>query len=314
MLVKYEVITLKSGTTDITRILNQYDLIQDEDYKLRNNAEFKSKGGRSNKNEYYLHPRAFKICLMRSRNEKKYARYYLLLEEAVKYYSDYQTELNKKYIIKYKEKINKQKELIIEKNDNINKLQIDIQQLIKSNEQLIKKNDETSNEVKQVLKINKRLEKKSNKMELQLNETLERLDITNYKLDETKDELGDTSEKLDLVAKKLDIATDDRVVKPKKIILNEYFVVIKNPEATYKYYIIRGQKRYINKKKDELDGYIEIKNLECVPNANILWNLVKEKLKGNDFLGNKLNLKNINEIKFLELVNNIYNERKNVNI
>jgi hypothetical protein len=273
------------------------------------------------KNIYYLHPKAFKICLIRSLKTIKYANYYLLLEEAIKYYNDYQLELNKKYIIKYKDKINKQKEIIIEKDDNISKLHIDIQQLIKSNEHLIKTNEEsnnklneTSNEVKQVLKINKRLEKQNKKTEMQLNETLERLDITNYKLDEAKDEIDDTTEKLDLVAKKLDIATDDRVVKPKKVVLNEYFVVMKNLEASYKYYIIRGQKRYINKKKEELDDYTEIKNLECVPNANILWNLIKEKLKGNDFLGNKLNLKNINELKFLELVDSIYNERKKINI
>ena len=40
------------------------------------------------KNEYYLHPRAFKMCLMRSL-KTKYAKYYLLLEECIKYYNDY---------------------------------------------------------------------------------------------------------------------------------------------------------------------------------------------------------------------------------
>ena len=54
-----------------------------------------------------MHPRAFKMCLMRSLKTKQYARYYLLLEECIKYYNDYQLELNKKYIIKLKEKIKK---------------------------------------------------------------------------------------------------------------------------------------------------------------------------------------------------------------
>jgi hypothetical protein len=40
-------------------------------------------------------------------------------------------------------------------------------------------------------------------------------------------------------------------------------------------------------------SYALIKILEYVPNANMLWNLVKE------------NLKNINEIKFIELVDTI---------
>jgi septal ring factor EnvC (AmiA/AmiB activator) len=230
---------------------------------------------------------------MRSKNEKKYAHYYILLEEAITYFNKYQVELNKKYVVKYKEKMHIQKEKIKEQTDKIDKLHSDIQEL---------------------LKINKRLEKQNKKTEMQLNETLEKLDITNYKLDETKDELEDTSEKLYVVAKKINITTDDRVVKTKKSSILEYFVIMKNPNTKYKYYIIRGQKRYINKKKEELVDFTEIKSLECVPNANILWNLLKEKLKGNDFMGIRLNLSNMNEQSFLQLVDKVYNERKNINI
>ena len=103
MLQKYGIISLNKGTTDIKRLLEQNDFIENDDFKLRNVAEFNSKGGRGNKNEYYLHPRAFKICLMRSLKTKKYAKYYLLLEECIKYYNDYQIELqiikNQRFII-----------------------------------------------------------------------------------------------------------------------------------------------------------------------------------------------------------------------
>ena len=65
MLEKYGNISLKSGTTDIKRLLDQNEFIENEDFKLRNVAEFNnSNGGRGNKNEYNLHPDAFKICLM----------------------------------------------------------------------------------------------------------------------------------------------------------------------------------------------------------------------------------------------------------
>ena len=44
-----------------------------------------------------LHPRLFKIMLIRSKNTSKYAQYYLLLEECIKYYNEYQLLLlNKK--------------------------------------------------------------------------------------------------------------------------------------------------------------------------------------------------------------------------
>jgi len=88
---------------------------------------------------------------------------------------------------------------------------------------------------------------------------------------------------------------------------------MKNYNAEYNYYIIRGQKRYINKKIDQLTEYTKIKTIECCPNATILWNLMKEIMKKNiDFCGNKLNLIDITEIEFLTNIDNIYNKRKDV--
>ena len=120
-------------------------------------------------------------------------------------------------------------------------------------------------------------------MEYQLNEALEKLDITTDMLDDSKEELEEVNEKLDntdktlnKVAKKLDIAVEDHVIKIKKLSTLEYFIIMKNNNADYKYYVIRDQKRYINKKKDELNGYDKIKRIECCPNASILWNLMKE--------------------------------------
>ena len=90
---------------------------------------------------------------------------------------------------------------------------------------------------------------------------------------------------------------------------------MKNNILEYKYYIIRGQKRYINKKKEQLEGYKQIKILECVPNASTLWNIMKEKFKNKiDCCGNKLNLIDIDQNDFLLKVDEIYNERKNVTL
>jgi len=105
MLQTYGILNLKGTTNDIKRILEQNEFIEKEDFDLRNVAQVRPQGGTVIKNEYYLHPRAFKICLLRSLKTKKYAKYYLLLEECIKYYNDYQIELNKKYIIKLKLKI-----------------------------------------------------------------------------------------------------------------------------------------------------------------------------------------------------------------
>jgi hypothetical protein len=83
MLQNYGIISLTSGTTDIKRLLKQNKFIENKDFELRNVAELRSQGGISNKNEYYLHPDAFKICLMRSFKTREYAIYYLLLEKCI---------------------------------------------------------------------------------------------------------------------------------------------------------------------------------------------------------------------------------------
>ena len=294
MLIKYGVSSLKGTTNDIKKLLDQNNFLENKDYNLRNVSQVRKNRGNVIKNEYYLHPKAFKICLMRSLKTRKYAEYYLLLEEAIKYCNDYQNLLKENYIIKLKYKIEK-------KDHKIDKLEEKINKILEDN--------------KQILENNK-------KMEYQLNEALEKLDITTDMLDDSKEELEEVNEKLDntdktlnKVAKKLDIAVEDRVVNTKKLSTLEYFIIMKNNNADYKYYVIRGQKRYINKKKDDLgDGYDEIKRIECCPNASILWNLMKEQLKNNiDFCGNKLNLlSNLNEERFLSKVDEIYNSRKNI--
>jgi hypothetical protein len=103
MLEKYNILTLCKGTTDIKRLLKQYDFQEMKDFRLRNVTESNS-GGCTHKIEYFSHPRAFKICLMRAKNTKIYANYYILLEECIKYFNDYQTKLKEIYIIKLKSK------------------------------------------------------------------------------------------------------------------------------------------------------------------------------------------------------------------
>ena len=81
------------------RILDQFEPIENEDY-LMLNVEHQIKPGRGggvkHAKEYTLHPRLFKLCLMRNKNTLKYSKYYLLLEECIKYYNDYKN--NKEHI------------------------------------------------------------------------------------------------------------------------------------------------------------------------------------------------------------------------
>jgi phage anti-repressor protein len=115
MLQKYGILSLNKGTTHVKDMITQYNFIENDDFRLSKVRESASKGGCTHKNEYYFHPRAFKICLMRSLKTQKYAKYYLLLEECIKYFNEYQIETNKQYTIHLKEKIK-------EKDTNIDQL------------------------------------------------------------------------------------------------------------------------------------------------------------------------------------------------
>jgi hypothetical protein len=144
-------------------------------------------GGCTHKNEYYLHPRAFKICLMRSLKTKKYAKYYLLLEESIKYFNEYQIELKNKYNLSLENKIK-------EKNTKINTLEEKLDNIISDNKKLLKDNDE---------------------MKKMLDKTFNKLVGAHEEIRDIKDKLDNTTEELDVIKDKLDIATDDRVIKTK---------------------------------------------------------------------------------------------------
>ena len=60
MLVKYGVLSNKNLSTHVKDLIKQHDLINIKDYQLSEVRELRPQGGTSTKNEYYLHPRAFK--------------------------------------------------------------------------------------------------------------------------------------------------------------------------------------------------------------------------------------------------------------
>ena len=81
MLIKYGVLSLTSGTVDVKRIIDQQK-IESDTSAVRVTADLTNSN--QLKNNYYFHPRLFKLILIRSRNNDIYAKYYIFLEEANK--------------------------------------------------------------------------------------------------------------------------------------------------------------------------------------------------------------------------------------
>jgi len=86
LLHKYGITQLTGGSGDVKKIIERNDGIEGTDYML-NRSQTASERTQT---IYVLHPTFFKKILIRSRNTDKYADYYLLLENAVKYYNHYQ--------------------------------------------------------------------------------------------------------------------------------------------------------------------------------------------------------------------------------
>ena len=313
-LIKYKVNKLLGGSSDALKILKKYNFIENIDYRLSLNTEPVKQGGVVTSNIYYLTPKTFKEILMSSRNTNIYRKYYILLEEGIKYYNDFQNKLKEKYIITYKS-------IIKENNKEISSLNGKLDLLIQSNEETKKSNEEFKKANEKLIKMNEEIIKSNEELKQlmnisndNLNDIKDELNYANDTLDETKEELQLTNDNLSTVAKKLNIAVVDRVVNTKRKSTIEYMVIMKNDNnKEYKYYVIRGQQRYINKKKEDLECYTEIKSYKCVPNSTILFNLIKERLKNKIICcGNRLNLNNINENEFLNDIESIYLERKEV--
>jgi hypothetical protein len=128
LLIKYGVFSEINASAHVKKCLFDFEFIEGKDFLLPNVREQKGRGG-SNKIMYHIHPNAFKLIVLRSKCDKKYAKYYLLLEKSVKYYHDYQL-MYKEYIINQKDEkidqlrdeIKKQSEKIENQSERIERL------------------------------------------------------------------------------------------------------------------------------------------------------------------------------------------------
>jgi hypothetical protein len=74
-------------------------ILSNIDYLLFNvEHQLETSRGVNHIKQYKLTPYAFKLCLIRAKNSKDYANYYLLLEECFYYYKSYQTLYQEKLI------------------------------------------------------------------------------------------------------------------------------------------------------------------------------------------------------------------------
>ena len=262
MLEKYGVLKIKNSS-DVKRKLDNFYLIENIDYKIngRNIAPIKKKTGTIPKN-YLLSSYAFKLCLMRSQNTRKYANYFLLLEECVKYFNDFHLERNLMYRVCLKRLV-KQKDKTIQRKEC--------------------KIDELNETVKRIEKMNERMEKSN----LDMKNTNERMEKSNLEMkktvEDTNSQLLEISKDLKTVISKV---SEFNVSSRKQKALSEVIGICKEPNFNNgyeSYHIVRCQnKNYDRLIKDKKDKYNaqELFRIDT-NNSALCWHSMKQYFESN---------------------------------
>jgi hypothetical protein len=220
LLVKYGVISDNKDASYITkRLLEQYEFKDQIDFKLDNVVELGNNGKHYNKINYFLHPRIFRFCLMRAKNTKLYAKYYLLLEDSIKYYHDYQL-MYKDYILSMKD-------------DKIDNLEKKIDKISKENAEQTKVMNEQSKEIKELLGYTTSIKTDINNL----------IDLTVEQIEESE-----------LAKVETQVASKDRINKPASSCNIECMAIIKNTSKELPFKMIRGTYTYVKLTIGRLTG------------------------------------------------------------
>ena len=278
-LQEYGVLNSIDTSQKIKRSLDTLMLIENEDYLVANvgqsRLENQHGGSNGNKKEYKLTPYAFKLCLIRSKNSKEYAKYYLLLEQVFKNYQEYQIMYQKVLLSGKDEKIDEQ----------------------------TKKIDELLRYAKETKEQNEEIKEQNEEMK----ETIDDMNDTMNNMNETIDDMNDDINNIKDAFKE---TADRSVPSPKNENERHEFILLQHKELLNSFKFIRGiQKLNDSKINNKYSNYNIIKR-EYNANPIQLYKMFKEtvkynykiekqKITDNKQLKNKLKLKKeVEKIKF----------------
>ena len=282
-LQEYGVLTNIKTSKDIKKSLDRLFLIENEDY-LVGQVSHQSETSRGKKyaNEYKLTPYSFKLCLIRAQNSQEYAKYYLLLEQAVKNYQEYQ--------IMY------QKVLLSGKDEKLDEMKATI--------------DKQSSQIDELLNYGKQTTEKLNEIHEQNEDLKEQNDDLKDTMDDIKEQNEDLKESMDDIKDAFKDTADRSVPKPNEEHDRHEFILLQHKELTNRFKFIRGIQKYNESKI--ASKYSEYNIIKRDFNANPIqlfkqfkesikenYKLEKAKITANKTLKNKNQLKKeVEKIKF----------------
>jgi hypothetical protein len=258
-LVKYGVLADVQTSGHVLRIITQYKLVLNVDFRPTSDA---SRGGRP-ATIYMFHPDAFELCLMRSKNTRIYARYYSLVHKCVFFYNKYQIATREHAVAR-----------LTSKNTDLERM---VQELIRTTNQ---RGDEAKAD-RSAMSADLG-EMKADLREIKgQNATL--IDSV-YAVKRQNDVLAGASlqisAKLGVVSGRRVAAAADIALPPGDNSKSDSFVLLALDDA--KYHVLRTQTKSVTaemrKQRGKYPGMREVLHLRDVPNSKHLWNRGRETL------------------------------------
>ena len=230
-LKEYGVLTTDNTSANIKKVLDRLFLVENEDYwvfQVEQPLKGKKGGATSGKNEYKLTPYAFKLCLIRSKNSKKYAKYYLLLEQVFKNYQDYQIMYQKVLLSGKDDKIDEMKKTIDKQSEKIDKQSTQIEELLGYAKETKQQNEELKETVEDMNEEIKDMNEEIKEMNEDINDMSKDINNLNDTMDEIKESFKETA--------------DRSVPNPKEEIERHEFILLQSKENNNKFTFLRGIK------------------------------------------------------------------------
>ena len=230
-----------------------HSYVEGVDYIIVEEVVVNGRGcGQATKKTYMMTPDVFKMCLMRCKNTRKYADYYLILEKVFVYYHRYE----KAYL----------NFLCSGKDDKIDNLTMEVR--------------ECRLEMKeQTLQINALLGFATDaKADVEVVKT--KLDETHQKLDDAHDRLDVQDAKIDTIKDLLLETADNSIVPFEKETKRAEFVLLRSKDDQTKFKFIRGKKAYNDTKlRKEYGDKYDIIRREYDANPGHLFCLFRETVR-----------------------------------
>ena len=306
-LIEYGIINTKRSN-DIKDCIEKCNSIENTDFECltaeRSAVKRVGRGGSNgNKKEYKLTPKLFKLCLMRSIKENKYANYYLLLEECFYYYQEYQIMYQNKII----NGITAENKALHKK---IDKQSEEIQEILRHAKKTTEQNEDLKETVEDIKGQNEDLKETVEDIKGQNEELTNNVEDLKETMEDIKDQNEDLKETFEDIKDAFKETSDRSVPIPKNVNERHEFIILQHKEVTSHFKFLRGiQKLNENKINSK---YLEYNIIKREYNANPIqlfkmfketmkeqYKLEKLKIRENKKLKNKIQLKReVEKIKF----------------